>query len=141
MRVDAPIALTRLFSVPVFDGLEALVGVLFIALAGVAIGRFRESPHECAGYGLSSTLAILSTLLAVHLQVYDTTLIALPMVLAFASKGDPWEELSLGARAMAGAPLVFLWFNFFATDTVLRILGLTTEGLWRICGLAPAHSE
>ena len=125
MHVNASIALVRLLGVPPFRELGLIVALAGLGLAALALRKYVRFRHEPSGQDLSSIIMSVAILVTVHHYIYDATLVILPLVVFFASRQTPWNDLMLPFRYGLGTLLVVLWFNFLATDLGLRAAGLS----------------
>jgi hypothetical protein len=134
MRVNASIALVRLFGVPPVPFLGVVVAFVGLGVAALAINLNPEPETEIAGHSLSSAIITLATLVAVHHLIYDAILVFLPMmVVLLLSPKCPWDTLTISIRYSIGGLLICVWFNYLATAAGLHATGLDpgTTG-WRL---------
>lgn len=119
-RIDAAVAATRVFGLPIYSWLSAVLGAGIVAAASLKVAWLRKIGAGVDGASLSSLVACLAILAAVFHQTYDGALLALPIAVLGLARRPPLT----GMWRMAGLLLlVAVWFNYVSTNTALARLG------------------
>jgi len=119
-RIDAAVAATRVFALPITRWLPVVLGVGIVGISALKISRLPKADTDLDGASLASLIACLAIIAGVYHQTYDGTLLALPLVVLGLARHPP---LSGAWRAAGLLLLLGVWFNYVSTNTALARLG------------------
>lgn len=129
MRVDASVALVRLFQLPQISWLGVAVAAVVLALASTAILRISRHRDSRDWRLLSATIVCLAILISVLHLVYDGVVIVLPLIMLVWARNHTLVGIPRSARVLLVGSLVGFWFNYLATHTALQTFGFEREEL------------
>jgi len=132
-RIDAAVALVRLFGIPEFPGLGLVVAAVGLGTAAFMVHRLSRLECDWGAYSLSGAIICFAVLVSVFHQSYDALIVALPLVLAVSGRIIQCSQMSKPIRLTLVLLLTALWFNYLTTNVGLKAAGLQpwTTG-WRI---------